>query len=185
MMSKIASTNCTSPADFVAMQREAERQLWKHLRRRNLNGHRFRRQHPIEPYVADFACLQARLIVELDGGQHVDEQSYDAQRDAFLKERGFRVLRFWDHEVMRGVESVLDAIAEALSRRTPSACGSSPCKGEREACDSSPLQGGAGSVWQLSLKGKVEVSHGGVRSCEVPLVSRDALAASPLQLVRG
>ena len=128
---------------------EAERHLWKHLRRRSLNGHRFRQQHPIGPYVADFACLQARLIVELDGGQHVDEQSYDAQRDAFLKERGFRVLRFWDHEVMRGVESVLDAIAEALSEGPPQPSAAPPARGSGKPAAAPPARGSGKRVAAL------------------------------------
>ena len=117
---------------------EAERHLWKYLRRQSLGGHRFRRQHPIGPYVADFACLQARLIIELDGGQHAASRSYDAQRDVYLAERGFRVLRFWDHDVLTDVETVDGRHSRGDGGETPSACGSSPCKGEREACGSSP-----------------------------------------------
>ena len=98
---------------------EAERHLWRRLRKRALGGHRFRRQHPIGPYVADFACLQARLIVELDGSQHMESESYDAQRDTYLAERGFQVLRFWDHQVLQETDLVLEAIFEALSKRSP------------------------------------------------------------------
>jgi very-short-patch-repair endonuclease len=91
---------------------EAEHRLWKALRAQSL-GAKFRRQVPIGSYVADFACLPKKLIVEVDGGQHLDN-SLDAVRDAWLRSRGFRVLRFWDHEVFRNLEGVLETIAGAL-----------------------------------------------------------------------
>lgn len=93
---------------------EAERKLWSYLRRRHLNGHRFRRQVPIGPYIADFACLDPRIVVEVDGGQHTIQKNYDTKRDAFLKEQGFRVLRFWANEVLSETERVLDVIYEKL-----------------------------------------------------------------------
>ena len=111
---------------------EAERYLWRHLRRRNLNGHRFRRQHPIGPYVADFACLHVRLIIELDGGQHAASRSYDAQRDVYLAERGFRVLRFWDHDVLTDVETVMDVIRAAMEEGPPQPAPAPPARGSGE-----------------------------------------------------
>ncbi len=77
---------------------------------------KFRRQYPIGPYVADFFCLQARLVVELDGGGHAREQQRrgDAARTAYLESRGYRVLRFWDNEVLTNVDGVLERIAEYL-----------------------------------------------------------------------
>jgi very-short-patch-repair endonuclease len=95
---------------------DAERVLWKHLRRRQIDGFRFRRQRPFGPYVCDFICLEARLIVELDGSQHVDQAQYDARRDAFMRAHDFRIARFWNADVMTNVEAVLDTIFEALRR---------------------------------------------------------------------
>jgi very-short-patch-repair endonuclease len=87
--------------------------LWKYLRRRQLNGFFFRKQCPIGPYIADFACLEARLIIELDGGQHADSAT-DASRDAWFTAQGFRTLRFWNNDVLANTEGVLMTITEAL-----------------------------------------------------------------------
>jgi very-short-patch-repair endonuclease len=94
----------------------AESRLWRHLRRRQLNGFKFRRQHPIGPFVCDFVCLEASVVVELDGSQHVMQAPYDANRDAFLRSRGFRVLRFWNGDVFSQPHSVVETIFEALHR---------------------------------------------------------------------
>ena len=96
---------------------EPERFLWSILRNRRLAGAKFRRQHPIDPYVLDFYCNDARLAVELDGGQHNSEEgrTNDERRSLFLKRSGIKVLRFWNHEVFEDTEGVLDAIAWALS----------------------------------------------------------------------
>ncbi len=98
-------------------QTEAERRLWHRLRLRQVEGFRFRRQRPIGPYVRDFVCLSESLVVELDGGQHAMRMDYDRERDAFLKARGFRVLRFWNEDVLRRTEVVLETIYEALHCR--------------------------------------------------------------------
>ena len=94
---------------------DAERLLWKHLRSRQLDGHKFRRQPPIGPCVVDFLCLEHRLVIELDGGQHADQQGKDEARSARLAGWGFRVLRFWNHEVLGNTEGVLQAIRDALA----------------------------------------------------------------------
>ncbi len=94
---------------------DAEILLWRHLRLRQFAGYKFRRQRPVGPYIIDFVCLEKRLVIEVDGGQHSEQRSYDARRDAWLKEEGFHVLRFWDHEVLARVESVKQVIWEALS----------------------------------------------------------------------
>jgi len=88
-------------------------------RARQLSGAKFRRQHPIGRYVADFCCPAAQLIVELDGGHHAEASGEDAQRTQYLQARGFRVLRFWNHEVLRSVEAVLASIAAALTSAMP------------------------------------------------------------------
>jgi crossover junction endodeoxyribonuclease RuvC len=112
-----------------ADQTDCEKRLWAKLRAGALEGHKFRRQHPIGPYVADFVCLENRIIVELDGGQH-NHQS-DAKRTAYLQQWGFRVLRYWNNEVSGNLEGVLADIRSALSG-PPSPRPSPPEGGERE-----------------------------------------------------
>ena len=94
---------------------EVERLLWRHLRLWQLDGHKFRRQQPLGNYIVDFVCLEKRLIVELDGGQHAEQTEYDAQRDAWLREQGFAVLRFWNNDVMQNILGVNEAILKALN----------------------------------------------------------------------
>nr|WP_082132299.1 endonuclease domain-containing protein [Luteimonas sp. FCS-9] len=91
----------------------AERALWRHLRMRQVEGARFRRQHPVGPYVVDFVCLARRLVIEVDGGQHAGSAS-DAMRDAFLRMRGYRLLRFWNHDVLGNPEGVCLRVRQAL-----------------------------------------------------------------------
>ena len=98
---------------------DAERILWQHLRARRLAGFKFRRQLIIEPYIVDFACIEARLIVEADGGQHLEQQSSDNQRTAYLESRGYRVVRFWNHEILNQTNDVLACIHPALMDRHP------------------------------------------------------------------
>ena len=98
---------------------DAEALLWFHLRDRRLSDHKFRRQRPIGPYFADFACLEAKLIVEVDGGQHVEAAAYDAERSRFMEAQGYRVLRFWNNEVLTQTDSVLERVWEALESGSP------------------------------------------------------------------
>ncbi len=93
----------------------AEQRLWYFIRRKALGGFRFRRQHTIGPYIVDFACLEAKLVIELDGDQHAlgDAPERDANRDAYLREQGFEVLRFWNNEVYDEINSVLEVILDA------------------------------------------------------------------------
>ena len=100
-------------------QTDAEGLLWHFLRNKQLGGYKFRRQQPIGPYIADFACLSRKLLVELDGGQHAERCVDDEKRDAFLQERGYRVLRFWNREVSRNCFGVLERIYEALQSPPP------------------------------------------------------------------
>jgi len=104
----------------------AERLLWALLRDRRLN-YRFRRQHPIGNYVADFACVGHRLVVELDGSQHADRSGYDQVRDAFIRKQGFTVLRFWNPDLAQNREGVLETILQALEcRPSPGRAGARP-----------------------------------------------------------
>jgi very-short-patch-repair endonuclease len=95
-------------------QTETERILWTRLRRRQVGGFKFRRQHQIGLYICDFASVEGKLIIELDGSQHAERLAYDARRDHFLRSAGYRVLRFWNGEVLTELEVVLDTIYEAL-----------------------------------------------------------------------
>ena len=97
---------------------ETEQHLWRYLRGHQLGGHRFRRQVPIGNYIADFACLEAKLIIELDGGQHQEQAEYDARRDLQMEAQGFRVLRFWDNQVFQETQAVLEVILQVLEERT-------------------------------------------------------------------
>ena len=98
---------------------DAERLLWRHLRNRRLSDFKFRRQQIIGPYIVDFACLEEMLVVELDGGQHAEQQDQDAVRTSFLESKGFEVLRFWNTDVLTNPEGVMHAILSALSNRPP------------------------------------------------------------------
>ena len=98
-------------------QTETEKLLWQKLRNRQLLDKKFRRQYPIGSYIVDFVCLELRLVVELDGGQHMDQQDYDEQRTNYLKQQGFVVLRFWNNEVMGNIEGVFESLTLALSQR--------------------------------------------------------------------
>ncbi len=96
---------------------EAERRLWVRLRNRQLGGFRFRRQHSIGRYVADFVCIEAMLVIELDGEQHGAEaaQTHDAARDAFMAHEGWQVVRFWNAELYDNMDGVLEAIFDAVA----------------------------------------------------------------------
>jgi very-short-patch-repair endonuclease len=111
---------------------DAERKLWGALRSSKLEGAKFRRQQPIGPFVADFVCQRHRLIVEADGGQHVASNT-DDRRTAFLESKGYRVLRFWNNEIMSNLDGVADVIAAALSVPHPAQAAlesPSPSRGE-------------------------------------------------------
>jgi very-short-patch-repair endonuclease len=113
----------------------AEDILWRHLRRLDVKGSHFRRQVPIGPYVADFACLKERLIIEVDGSQHGDDinSRRDGDRTRWLNSEGYRVMRFWNNDVMSKTEAVMGAIHEATAvtpPRLPGRCCASPEAGD-------------------------------------------------------
>jgi very-short-patch-repair endonuclease len=124
MASTFARNLRTTPTD-------AEMHLWSRLRRKQLYGLRFRRQHPMGIYVVDFFCADAKLIIEVDGGQHADDSD---RRTVWLEPRGYRVIRFWNNEVLTNIDSVLSAIAEAARTAPPpvdaGASPTSPSRGE-------------------------------------------------------
>jgi len=148
----------------------AERKLWLHLRDRQINGAKFRRQQPIGRYIVDFFCAEYRLVIELDGGQHVDQIQADKRRTEFLNKAGYQVLRFWDNEVLTSIDAVLQRIADAMNPPHPDPLPPgarvkkiapspllSPSRGEggNKARQTSPL------TLALSLKGRG--NHGGKR----------------------
>ena len=93
---------------------DVERLLWQKLRFWQVDDYKFRRQQPLGNYIVDFVCLQKRLIVELDGGQHADKANYDTQRDAWLRDQGFSILRFWNNDVLNNIDGVMELIVKSL-----------------------------------------------------------------------
>ena len=93
----------------------AERKLWHCLRNRQLHGVKFRRQHPIGKYVVDFCAVSHRLIIELDGSQHLEREASDIQRTSFLNERGYQVLRIWNNQVFNDLDGVIRSIEDTLT----------------------------------------------------------------------
>ena len=98
---------------------DAENRLWRQLRGKQIAGFKFRRQHPFGDYILDFVCLEAELVVEVDGGQHMQTTAEDAERDRRLEATGFRVLRFWNNQVLNEMEGVLETILAALRNPSP------------------------------------------------------------------
>lgn len=94
---------------------EAEQRLWYYLRANPFMGLKFKRQKPLGTYIVDFVCMEEKLIIELDGGQHTENLSYDHKRDSWLRSQGFTVLRFWNNELFNETESVLEKIRLTLS----------------------------------------------------------------------
>ena len=110
---------------------DAERLLWQHLRNRQLGEYKFRRQRPIGPYIVDFVCLEKKLVIEVDGGQHAGQMESDSKRSDYLKEKGYRVMRFWNNEVLKETESVLTVVLSTLDGTSPLTPALSP-RGEGE-----------------------------------------------------
>jgi len=95
---------------------DAEQHLWRRLRMRQILGLKFRRQHPVGKYILDFACIDVKLVIEVDGSQHNVLQSQDNERTAWLNEQGWKVLRYWNNDVLQSIDVVLDEIYNALSK---------------------------------------------------------------------
>ena len=98
---------------------DAEQLLWNHLRMKQMEGLKFRRQPPVDKYIVDFVCFEMRLVIETDGGQHAAQKEKDIERDTYLKSQGFRVLRFWNNEVLQNINGVLTAIREHCLSHPP------------------------------------------------------------------
>ncbi len=108
---------------------EAEQALWAHLRAKRFMGIKFKRQKPIGGYIVDFVAVEVKLIIEVDGSQHLEAKEYDAERTHYLEGRGFRVLRFWNSECLRDINNVLKRIAEECP--SPALRAPSPIQWER------------------------------------------------------
>ena len=136
-------------------QTDAEGLLWHYLRNKQLDGHKFRRQQPIGPYIVDFVCVSRKLVIELDGGQHAEQHTYDKKRDDYFRGKGYRILRFWNNEVFQNCMDVLEAVYQALVGPPPhqpsfegSATGPPPHQPSPDgSASATPPQGG--SDWSV------------------------------------
>lgn len=118
-MQNLAEQKISRARNLRAESTDAERKLWKHLRNRQLEGLKFRRQVPLFGFYADFYCESANLVVELDGGQHANQGERDTNRTKVLQEAGILVLRFWNNEVLVNIEGVLAEIARVTKAASP------------------------------------------------------------------
>jgi len=116
-LTRVEPTIKRNARDLRRDMTDAERLLWRYLRRRQLAGRKFRRQHPVGKYIVDFVCIKEGLIVEVDGGQHADREEQDAARTVWLEGQGFRVLRFWNNEVLANIEGVREVIRRAVESK--------------------------------------------------------------------
>jgi very-short-patch-repair endonuclease len=114
----MTSDEATLAKNLRKRSTDAERYLWKHLRSKQIEGLKFRRQEPIGKYIVDFVCYEKTLVVEVDGGQHSEER--DADRDSWIRSQGFTVLRFWNHEVLTNIKGVLEMILRNCTQKSPS-----------------------------------------------------------------
>lgn len=105
--------------DLRALSTEAEKILWQKLRAKQFHGFKFRRQQPIGAYIVDFACMEKKIIIELDGGQHALQPQEDEQRTDFIKKEGFSVIRFWNNEIIENLEGVWESLERQLLRHPP------------------------------------------------------------------
>ena len=142
---------------------DVERQLWHRIRDKQIDEFRFRRRRPIGKYIVDFICLDAMLIVELDGGQHAGDAAYEQRRTAFLESLGYAVLRFWNNDLAKNISGVLETIREALLvTRPPTPPSALPLAGEgtdRASTSALPPESTSGSIItetpSLAQRGKV------------------------------
>ena len=98
---------------------DAEKLLWKQLRLKQIEGFKFRRQQPIDNYIVDFVCFEKRIVIEVDGGQHATQSEDDIVRDTYLRQQGFKVLRFWNNEVLQNINGILEVIRDGCLSPAP------------------------------------------------------------------
>jgi len=119
-MKRVMANNLTSIAKQLRKNStDAENLLWMRLQRKQVEGLKFRRQEPIGNYIVDFVCFECKVVVEVDGGQHVDDKDRDRHRDERLGVDGFKVLRFWNHEVLQNIDAVLEVIRDNCVNHPP------------------------------------------------------------------
>ncbi len=151
-------------------QTDAEARLWWHLRDRRLGGYKFRRQCPFGRFVVDFVCIDRKLIVELDGGQHADRANYDGQRTALLNRYGYTVVRYWDDDALLRTDRVLEDILMHLALAGPAAPHPNPLPagGERETLGERNCQSPAKNTPSSRARGegRGEGQAFGQRNCE-------------------
>jgi very-short-patch-repair endonuclease len=122
---------------------DAEQLLWRYLKMKQMEGLKFRRQQPIDNYIVDFVCFENRIIIEVDGGQHAAENHKDRERDSYLQQLGFKVLRFWNNEVLQNTNGVLETIRRnCLSHPPLNPLPSREGKKSRVPVQSPPVKGG-------------------------------------------
>ncbi len=114
---KMKTHSKSKPRNLRKNSTDAEKRMWSLLRNRQLVGYKFRRQHPIKKFIVDFACPEELLAIEIDGGQHVESKKVDDERTQFLETQGYRVLRFWNDQVLKETEAVLEVILKALEEK--------------------------------------------------------------------
>ncbi len=160
-----ANPTATDLKNFARAMRtsatDAESLMWRLLRNRQIAGAKFRRQHAIGRYILDFYCDELRIAIELDGGQHADQVGYDTQRTAWLAERGIRVLRFWNNDVLNNTEGIFDVVYRTLSEARPPSPQPSPALREREPAQVTPPAHEA-KIAALGLKIRNGCSYHGV-----------------------
>jgi very-short-patch-repair endonuclease len=118
-MKGYSTLNRDSAKSLRKSSTDAELRLWRLLRARRILPHKFRRQHPVGAYIVDFVCIEEMLVIEVDGGQHIEGMRYDGRRTAALEQLGYRVIRFWDDDVLLRPQSVLESIYAALGCPSP------------------------------------------------------------------
>jgi very-short-patch-repair endonuclease len=131
----VRSTRTPTARRLRRQPTDAETLLWRHVRNRQLNGWKFRRQFPIDRYVVDFCCAEARLIIELDGGQHATRSQADIARTQVLSAMGYLVIRFWNNDALTNLDGVLETVASTLQTLPVVPPHPNPLPdGEREPC---------------------------------------------------
>ncbi len=143
--------------ELRSTQTEAERKLWHALRNRQVLNLKFRRQHPIGNYIADFCCIEKGLIVELDGSQHEERATHDEQRTRWLNEHGFKVLRFWNGEVTPNPGGVIEKIKDHVLNTSPEG------RGRAEGPDEGRLEN------KIPHQGRHDLSRSGTKSLDAKL----------------
>ena len=152
-MTNMNTTNRDRARELRKNLTDTERLVWAALRGRRFAGFKFRRQMPLGSYIVDFVCLDRRLVIELDGGQHTRQADYDQRRTEWLRSQGFRVVRFWNHEVLQDWETVAEVIWREL--QTPHTPDPSPARGEGRVTDTR-----ASAPSSTGGEGRVTDAHG-------------------------